>query len=110
MTRPQTEAQLQLAAEQLLTHCLRRGLIVDWYHRPDRTPGHRERGGLPDLVIALSLGRVAAIELKSATGRTSPAQDRWLLAFPDSAVCRSLPEIRQALASWGVDTTGIGER
>lgn len=105
-----TEAQLQLAAEQLLEACRVRGLLVDYYHRPDRAAGHRERAGLPDLVIALGAGRVAALELKTATGRTTPAQDRWLACFPDSAVCRSLAEIRKALASWGVDTTGVCEK
>lgn len=105
-----TEAQLQLAAEQLLEACRVRGLLVDYYHRPDRAAGHRERAGLPDLVIALGPGRVAALELKSEKGKTTPAQDRWLACFPLSAVCRSIPEIRQALAGFGVDTTGISER
>ena len=104
-----TERQLQLAAEQLLEACRVRGLLIDCYHRPDRPAGHRERPGLPDLVIALGPGRVAAIELKSAKGKTTPAQDRWLAAFPLAAVCRSLAEIRKALASWGVDTTGVCE-
>jgi len=105
-----TEAQLQLAAEQLLEACRVRGKILDYYHRPDRAAGHRERAGLPDLVIALGPCQVAAIELKSQQGRTTPAQDRWLACFPMSAVCRSIPEIRQALSSFGVDTAGISER
>jgi hypothetical protein len=104
-----TEAQLQLAAEQLLEACRVRGLIVDYYHRPDRAAGHRERAGLPDLVIALGPGRVAALELKTERGKTTPAQDRWLACFPLSAVCRSLPEIRHALAGFGVDTAGVSE-
>ena len=105
-----TEAQLQRAAEQLLEACRVRGLIVDYYHRPDRAAGYRERAGLPDLVIALGAGRVGSIELKSAKGKTTPAQDRWLAAFPLAAVCRSLTEIRQALADFGVDTAGVSER
>lgn len=105
-----TEAQLQLAAEQLLEACRVRGLLVDYYHRPDRAAGYRERAGLPDNIIALGAGRVAAIELKTEKGKTTPAQDRWLASFPLSAVCRSIPELRRALASWGVNTTGISER
>lgn len=105
-----TERQLQLAAEQLLEACRVRGLLVDYYHRPDRAAGHRERAGLPDLVIAIAPGRVGAIELKTERGKTTPAQDRWLAAFPLAAVCRSIPEIRRALAGFGVDTTGISER
>jgi hypothetical protein len=104
-----TEAQLQLAAEQLLEACRVRGLIVDYYHRPDRAAGHRERAGLPDLIIAIDRGRIGVIELKSEKGKTTPAQDRWLACFPLAAVCRSLPEIRQALAGFGVDTAGISE-
>jgi hypothetical protein len=104
-----TEKQLQLAAEQLLEACRVRGLLVDFYHRPDRAAGHRERPGLPDLVIALGPGRVGVIELKTEKGKTTPAQDRWLAAFPLAAVCRSIKEIRRALADFGADTTGICE-
>ena len=105
-----TEPKLQIAAEQLLEACRVRGLLVDYYHRPDRAAGHRERAGLPDLVIALGAGRVAAIELKSEKGKTTTDQDRWLACFPLSSVCRSIPEIRRALYDWGVDTTGICEK
>ena len=105
-----TERQLQLAAEQLLEACRVRGMLVDYYHRPDRAAGYRERPGLPDLVIALGAGRIGVIELKTEKGKTTPAQDRWLACFPLAAVCRSIREIRRALASWGVDTTGISER
>lgn len=105
-----TERQLQLAAEQLLEACRVRGLLVDYYHRPDRAAGHRERPGLPDLIIALGHGRVAAIELKVGKGKTTAAQDRWLASFRLSAVCRSLKEIREELAFFGVDTTGVCEK
>lgn len=107
--KPLSEAQLQRAAEDLLEVCRRRGLILDWYHRPDRAAGHRERAGLPDLLIAIGPGRVAAIELKSARGKVRPEQQVWLDAF-GGYVCRSLDEVRTALRWLGVDTTGISEK
>lgn len=104
-TAPQTEAQLQRACEDLLDVLIARGQVIDYYHRPDREAGHRERGGFPDLCIALACGPVA-VELKrdSKAAKTSPAQDRWLSAWGDrGAVCRTVGQFKAALRAWGVE-------
>jgi hypothetical protein len=103
VSAPLGERQLQRAVEQLLEVLRQSGRIVEWYHRPDRPAGRRERGGLPDLVIGLDFGRVAALELKGPRGKTTEAQEAWLRCFfPRAAVCRSLDEVQERLAAWGV--------
>lgn len=111
---PLTEAALQRAAEALLEVCRRRGLIVEFYHRPDRGAGHNERPGFPDLAIKIRVDEgLYSVELKKncSAARLTEAQRRW--QDPSgrwSSVCRTLAEFRAALLRWGVDTHGIGER
>lgn len=102
---PLKEAQLQRAVECLLLLAVRRGLILDFYHRPDRPAGFRERSGFLDLCIAVRPGLVVAVELKRdvRAAKTTPEQDTWLAAWGShGALCRTLDEVRAALRGWGV--------
>jgi len=106
MLPPLKEAQLQRAVECLLLLLVRKGAILDYYHRPDRPAGFRERSGFLDLAIAVRPGLVVAIELKRnvRAARTTPEQDTWLSAWADhGALCRTLDEVRTALSGWGVE-------
>lgn len=63
--------------------------------------------GIPDYLFVLPPeGQAAFIELKSATGRLTPEQRVWreylLRSGAHHAVCRSLDDVCEALASWGV--------
>lgn len=50
---------------------------VEAYHTHD---SRRSEPGFPDFVVLVG-DRAWAIELKTATGRVTPAQTRWLAAF-----------------------------
>ena len=83
---------LQRAAEAILERLRISGAIMDWWHSEDRAK--RERAGMPDLVIAAREGLVIAIELKSATGRATEEQERWLTAWGErGCLCRSAGEV-----------------
>lgn len=64
--------------------------------------------GFPDLILPVRSGHTPGlvIEMKSATGRTSDAQDDWLEHFKGQqwavAVARSAPEAREILC-WYLD-------
>lgn len=64
------------------------------------------RAGVPDLSFILPGGRAAFIELKTAKGRQSDAQEDFEAHARSAgalyAVCRSLPEVQGVLAAWGV--------
>ena len=69
-----TEAQL-LAAVRRLAHY--RGFMT--YHTRD---SRGSEAGFPDLVmVSATQRRVLFVELKTATGKTSAAQDAWLAAL-----------------------------
>lgn len=67
--RQVTEAQWQ---EQVRALCRARRLLH--YHTHD---SRRSEAGFPDSVVC-GPGGVAYLELKTQTGRVSPAQQRWL--------------------------------
>jgi len=68
-SRPQAEKELQRLCEQELS---RRGIV--YLHL---SPMAREKVGWPDLVFCAN-GIPRAVELKTATGRLSPDQERIL--------------------------------
>ncbi len=106
-TAPQTEAQLQRAAEDLLDLLVLRGQVVIWYHRPDHKPDRRERGGFLDICIGLPGDRLpVAVELKRDNAAAKPTKDqlKWLACWHDrGAVVRTVEQFRAALRGWGVD-------
>jgi hypothetical protein len=65
-----TEAELR---ELVIGEADRLGLLWHYCREPRRCGGPR---GFPDLFVAGPRG-LALIELKTATGETSPGQDRW---------------------------------
>jgi len=115
--RARTEDALQIAAVTAL------GLIlapeVVFFHVPNggfrrkaeaaRLSAMGVRAGVPDLLF-LHAERCFGVELKSATGRTSPEQKAAHAAFAAAgvlvAVARSLPEILGALTSWNIPMRG----
>lgn len=68
------------------------------------------KAGVPDILVARPLGRFRAgvfaggIELKTDEGRLSEAQEKthplMCAAGFSIAVCRSLPDVKAALAAW----------
>jgi len=87
MAAQMTERAFQQAVENL---ALRAGWLV--YHTHD---SRRSRPGFPDLVLVhAARGLVLFRELKTQTGRLTPAQKRWLTdlktAGADAAVWRPL--------------------
>lgn len=72
-----TEAQWQ-------AHVIQIARLNGWmaYHPPDNIPGknghvQKVTPGWPDLVLVRD-GRMVVAELKTATGKTTAAQDHWL--------------------------------
>ena len=67
--------------------------------------------GLPDIVIVGYLGQSYWIEVKTAKGRLSPAQSAIALQMTTmgvpSAVCRSIDDVRVALAAWKIETREV---
>lgn len=59
------------------------------YHTYD---SRRSAAGFPDLVM-LRGGRLVVAELKSAKGKTTPAQRRWLDAFGEVAAVADTVEV-----------------
>lgn len=66
--------------------------------------------GVPDLLLPIEAHGYngLAIEMKSATGSTTPDQDRWLATLKDNGwlvhVCRSAEAARSAVVEYlGVD-------
>ncbi len=103
-TRERGEGGLEEQAEALLRGLQRRGQILDFIHRPDRSPGRAERAGLPDLLVAVRDGLVLGVELKRADGTVSKWQALWLRAFGDrGTVARSVEEVEDFLRRWSVE-------
>lgn len=80
-----------------------------------RAPGARAgnavaglRAGAPDLGLVLPGGRAAFLEVKTATGRLSSAQEACAEAIEAAGglwmEVRSIDDVRRALAAWGVTT------
>jgi hypothetical protein len=95
-----------VAPQVLLFHCPNGG-----YRTPAESARFKWQGvlaGIPDLILVLPGGRVRFIEVKTATGRLSPAQREihgLLVALGSPpAVCRSIDDVRRALVAWGVVT------
>ena len=61
--------------------------------------------GFPDLLIYGHSGRVGHIEVKTAKGKVSPAQEAvgtWLEEWGHNyALCRSVDDVDAALTAWG---------
>lgn len=66
---PESEAEFQCGVVELAR-------LLGWevYHTRD---SRGSDGGFPDLVLVRG-GRVVFAELKAASGRTTPDQDRWI--------------------------------
>ncbi len=79
MTREEGRGGLRSAIEKQLAQMKKAGVPILWYHtyRSDRSPA-----GFPDYVIVWrpkhGPGRMLVRELKSSTGRVTPAQQEWL--------------------------------
>lgn len=120
MNRP--EQELQRAVVELLGYAAAPGVI--WYAVPNG--GWRSKSeaaifaglgvkpGVADFALVLPGGQAAFLELKSAKGRLSPAQE----AFAEScatagalwAVARDIDEAIEALRGWGaVRISGRGK-
>lgn len=100
-----TEAQLQ---QQVLDLAALTGWLA--YHTHD---SRRSQPGFPDLVLVNTRQeRTIFAELKTATGRVSEAQRRWLhtltAAGNETALWRpgDLPEIRRILQGQRITTPG----
>ena len=63
------------------------------------------KNGMPDLQLFNKDGRVAFVEVKSATGTLQQSQKdchAWLIGIGHNvAVCRSVEDVTAALAEWG---------
>ena len=85
-----TDAQLAIAksmSERVLqAHVIRMAHALGWlcYHTHD---SRRSAEGFPDLTLARGK-RVLFAELKAERGRTTEAQDRWLMELPDAYLWR----------------------
>lgn len=96
-----SEALLTREFSRELGRMKAKGKIIDYYHRPDRRGGHRERDGVPDFLIALAPGRVGGIELKKGSERATESQIRWLVAlYPMSAIARDMGGALWCVSSW----------
>jgi len=64
------------------------------------------RRGCPDLVIVVPRKGPFWIEVKSETGMMSADQRRWRSAIGEARFClaRSVQDVEQALARWGIPT------
>ena len=64
--------------------------------------------GVPDIALVRSGGSVAYIELKTPSGRLSPAQNEWLDWCVENqipaTVCRSVADVQQILWAWNIQT------
>lgn len=108
-----TEHQLQCAVAQYLDHALPKAAI--WWAVPnggDRNPivaakmkAEGVKPGVADLMV-IHKGQPIAIELKTAKGRLSKAQQAWLERACEAGlaydVCRSVEDVERALRSHGV--------
>jgi len=110
----QNESALQVSVARFLDVALPRSVRachVPNGGRRDAATGARlkregVKAGVADFVIFMSGGTCAMIELKTASGRLSPAQKDWQdwagqhgLPY---AVCRSLDEVIDVLKAWNV--------
>lgn len=100
-----TERELQRGCERLLGELKALHLIMAWAHIPDQRPRRQDwkRRGVLDLLIAVRRDLVVAAELKTSSGRTTPDQAIWLVAWGDrGSVCRSEGELLSFLKRHGV--------
>ena len=62
------------------------------------------KAGVPDIYIAGPRGKTLWIELKTAKGRLSPAQNHTIEQLAqldhDWALCRSVQDVQRAVAEW----------
>ena len=111
MPRAHPEADLQRAVAQYLPLALKRGVMIRMVENKPRSrisgALQKARGvqaGFPDIWLAWYGEAGGAIELKSETGRQSPAQRAFQIEFEaiggQYALCRSLEEVEAALREW----------
>lgn len=66
--------------------------------------------GVPDILIVAN-GRAYWVEIKTATGRLSDDQKATIARLESNGarvcVCRSIDDVRQALADWGIPTKEV---
>lgn len=64
--------------------------------------------GIPDLLLMMPGGKVGFIEVKTDTGRLSPAQvvirDRMIVLGTPHVLARCIDDVRAALTAWGAPT------
>lgn len=96
-----SERDLQEQTRALLKILYAQGEVVVFFHAHD---SQHSQPGYPDWTIGLKGGRVLWIELKSANGKLSPAQEKWaeFLGKGRWALCRSFEEFREELERRGV--------
>ena len=110
-----TEDQLQTQVAEYLGRTLPEPPMCFWFHCPNggkrsaatgarlKTMGVKR--GVSDILI-LVRGRLHAIELKVGKNQTSDKQDEFLDAVSENdgqtAVCRSLDEVKGTLRAWGL--------
>lgn len=112
--RPETQAQIAMVEYLRL-----RGFLVahvpngshlagDSESRARQTNSLKRSGmlpGFPDLIIYHTEGRLGHIEVKSDSGKPTPAQldieTRLLDRGHNYAVCRSIEDVDRTLAKWG---------
>lgn len=113
--RPETALQIEMLAE-LRRHgvepvAVPNGAVLagDGKARAIQMNSLKRQGlkvGFPDLVAIMPLGRVAFIEVKCEGEKLTDNQvacHEWLLAIGHKvAVCRSLADVRDTLAEWGM--------
>ncbi|VTT96529.1 vrr-nuc domain-containing protein : VRR-NUC domain-containing protein OS=Cellvibrio gilvus (strain ATCC 13127 / NRRL B-14078) GN=Celgi_1314 PE=4 SV=1: VRR_NUC [Gemmataceae bacterium] len=66
-----------MSEKEWMAQVLQLADLLGWlcYHTHD---SRRSREGFPDLVLAKAGRRTIFAELKTETGATTPAQDRWI--------------------------------
>ena len=121
-----TERELQQATEDMLQILRAQGQVSEFYHTHD---SRRSQAGFPDLCIVIrtesgrttvlrrdangeavvadkigSVPLVVFVELKTAEGKLSLAQERWAMALGDRFhVARSVDQFADILRSYRVE-------
>lgn len=116
MKREHPEADLQRQVVQLLRVALPAGAIVHHSANEQRRGGRAAQGialgmgvhpGFADLLVLVA-GRVLFLELKSPTGRLSPAQVEFRAAALGQgfgwSLVRSIDDALAALREWNIPT------
>lgn len=115
-----TEAQLQRCILTYIRTVLPDALCVHIPNGGSRAGGAVEgarlkaqgvTAGFPDLLLMPGSGRAFVLEVKTPTGRVSPAQhalmDKLHHLGIEGAVVRSVNDVALALKAWGIQTRAV---